>query len=146
MWLLRHEVILMDYSVSMMKICRLMRMSCPCVFALLCYTNIAASFAGEADVVQVTVSKTGDHRYAFSVTVSHEDSGWDHYANKWEVVDSEGNVLATRTLLHPHIGEQPFTRTLSGVEIPAGITRVDVRAHDLVHRYGGAVKGVDLPE
>ncbi|WP_299201374.1 hypothetical protein [uncultured Amphritea sp.] len=63
-----------------------------------------------------------------------------------EVVDSKGNILATRRLLHPHVGEQPFTRTLSGVDIPAAITRVNVQAHDLVHLYGGAVKSVDLPE
>jgi len=47
-------------------------------------------------------------------------------------------VLATRTLLHPHENEQPFTRSLSGVRIPDGVTEVIVRAHDKVHGYGGA--------
>ena len=46
------------------------------------------------------------------------DSGWDHYANRWEVLEPEGQVIATRTLLHPHVDEQPFTRSLSGIHIP----------------------------
>ena len=44
-----------------------------------------------------------------------------------------------------HVEEQPFTRSLSGVKIPDGITKVTVRAHDLVHEYGGKVVTVTLP-
>lgn len=101
--------------------------------------------AGEADVVDVSVSKEGNGLYRFNVTVLHKDSGWDHYANHWEVLDSEGNVLGKRVLLHPHVGEQPFTRSLSAVRIAAGTKSVTVRAHDLIHGYGGASFTIDLP-
>ncbi|MBQ0757662.1 MAG: hypothetical protein KBT66_03570 [Amphritea sp.] len=104
------------------------------------------SYAGEADVVDVTVSKSGNDLYRFRVTVLHEDSGWDHYANKWEVLDPQGKVLSTRVLHHPHVGEQPFTRSLSGVRIESGVKSVTVRAHDLVHGYGGKPFTINLPD
>ena len=102
--------------------------------------------AGEADVIGVELKKIGDNTYHFSVTVSHNDEGWEHYADKWEILAPDGQVLGTRTLLHPHVDEQPFTRSLSPVEIPEGITEVTIRAHDLVHEYGGKVMRVMLPQ
>jgi hypothetical protein len=102
--------------------------------------------AGEADVVDVEVSRSDDGTWSFDVTVRHADTGWDHYADAFEVVAPDGSVLGTRTLLHPHVDEQPFTRSLSGVAIPAGIEEVTVRAHDSVDGYGGAEMTVPLPE
>ncbi len=103
------------------------------------------AFAGEADVVGVDIKKTGDNTYFFRVTVRHADDGWDHYANKWDVVAPDGTILGTRTLFHPHVDEQPFTRSLSDVKIPASITEVTVRAHDSVHEYGGESVKVAVP-
>ena len=101
--------------------------------------------AGEADVIQVEVRKSAAGTYAFDVTVRHADTGWDHYADAWEVVAPDGKtVLGTRKLLHPHENEQPFTRSLSGVRIPDGIDEVIVRAHDSVHGYGGAEMRVKI--
>ena len=97
------------------------------------------AWAGEADVVGVEVIKDGNDLYRFNVSVSHADTGWKHYADKWEVLGPDGSVLGTRTLLHPHVDEQPFTRSMSGIKIPAGLTEISVRAHDSVHEYGGAV-------
>ena len=102
--------------------------------------------AGKADVVEVKVEKTGKELYRFEVTVRHGDEGWKHYADKWDVVAPDGTVIGTRTLYHPHVNEQPFTRSLSGVKIPAAITKVTVRAHDSVHAYGGATVTVALPQ
>ncbi|MDX1708156.1 MAG: hypothetical protein R3274_06115 [Desulfobacterales bacterium] len=45
----------------------------------------------------------------------------------------------------PPENEQPFTRSLSGVKIPAGITTVSIRAHDSGHGYGGETINVRLP-
>ena len=90
-------------------------------------------------------SRSVDGTYRFDVTVQHGDEGWKHYANRWEVLAPDGTVLGTRTLYHPHVDEQPFTRSLSGVEIPRGVTTVTVRAHDLVHGTGGAEMVVDIP-
>lgn len=99
--------------------------------------------AGEADVVDATVSCA--QTCNFSATVRHADSGWDHYANRWDVVSLEGKVLATRTLLHPHENEQPFTRSLGGVKLPAGTRQVVIRAGDLVHGLGGKTITLDIP-
>lgn len=104
----------------------------------------AAALAGEADVVDVRATKSGGS-YRFDVTVRHADEGWDHYANAWDVVGPDGTVLGTRVLAHPHDTEQPFTRSLGGVKIPAGVDEVTIRAHDSVHKYGGREFTVKLP-
>ena len=114
------------------------------LFAVMLIISTAA-YAGEADVVEVEVKRTAKHIYFFKVTVRHADEGWDHYANKWDVVAPDGSVLGTRTLYHPHVDEQPFTRSLSDVKIPESITAVTVRAHDLVHEYGGKTVKVMVP-
>lgn len=94
--------------------------------------------AGEADVVSATAQQASDGRWRFSVSVRHADAGWDHYADRWEVLSTSGEVLATRELAHPHDNEQPFTRSLSGVVLSDGTASVVLRAHDSVHGYGGA--------
>jgi hypothetical protein len=111
--------------------------------ALLIVVNLNA---GEADVAGVDVTRSSDGTYRFDVTVRHGDEGWKHYANRWEVLAPDGTVLGTRTLYHLHVDEQPFTRSLSGVTVPRGVTRVTVRAHDLVHGTGGAEMVVDIPK
>ncbi len=98
--------------------------------------------AGEADVVEVKISGDGP-QYRFSVTVKHADTGWEHYADAWEVVGEDGTIYGKRVLAHPHVDEQPFTRSGSAT-IPSGVTSVVIRAHDSVHGYGGAEKVVDL--
>jgi len=86
-------------------------------------------------VVAAKAEKTGA-TWRFDVTLRHADTGWQHYADGWRVLDPAGNVLGYRKLLHPHVDEQPFTRALGGVRIPAGVTRVLIRPHDLVHGDG----------
>ena len=103
------------------------------------------AFAGEADVVDAKARKSGDG-WHFDVTVAHADTGWDHYANAWDIVGPDGTVYGTRELLHPHVDEQPFTRSLSGVVIPDGVTEVFIRARDSVHGYGGKEFRLELPE
>ena len=101
--------------------------------------------AGEADVVDVRAVEAANGSWTFHVTLRHDDEGWHHYADAWEVLDADGAVLDTRKLLHPHVDEQPFTRSLSGVIIPDDIDTVAVRGHDSVHGYGGAEMQVSLP-
>lgn len=79
--------------------------------------------------------------YTFSVTVSSPDTGCQQYADWWEVLDEEGQLLYRRVLLHSHAGEQPFTRSGGPVEIAAEQI-VWVRAHMNTKGYGGvAFKG-----
>jgi len=101
---------------------------------------------GKADVVDAKIKRMGNDTYWFGVTVLHRDEGWDHYADKWDVVAPDGTVLGTRTLLHPHVEEQPFTRSLDGAKIPGTVQNVIIRAHDSIHGYGGKEVAVDLPD
>lgn len=109
--------------------------------------------AADADVEFVRAEQQGNNTWRFSVTVAHPDTGWEDYADGWDVVLPDGTVLKpdpdspfTRLLLHPHENEQPFTRSQSGIEIPADVTTVTVRAHDLVDGFGGQEVVVDLTQ
>jgi len=113
------------------------------VFGLIASMMAGNAWAGEADVLQAKASKSGGG-WRFDVTVKHADTGWDHYADAWRVVGPDGTVYGTRTLYHPHVDEQPFTRSLSGVSIPAGVASVTVESHDSVHGWGGASTTVKL--
>lgn len=91
-----------------------------------------------AQVRQVELRETGDRVYHVSVTLRHADSGWDHYADLWQVVDdATGEVLGERRLAHPHTNEQPFTRSLSRVEIPKEVEVLRIRAKCNRHGYEG---------
>ena len=91
-------------------------------------------WAGDVQIVDATAVQQGK-TYAFSVTLKHADSGWDHYADAWRVVSTQGDILGSRTLFHPHENEQPFTRSLSGVVVPKGHAAVYIEAHDKVHGW-----------
>ena len=106
---------------------------------------------GNADVIFVNVIENREGSWTFQVTVSHPDTGWDDYADGWDVVLSDETVVKpdtsakfTRTLLHPHVDEQPFTRSQSDIIIPIEVSTVRVRAHDIIDGYGGQEIIVDL--
>lgn len=109
---------------------------------IFCATTFA--IADKANVEAVKVTKDGK-TYRFSVTLRHNDQGWDHYADRWDVVGKDGSVYGERVLAHPHDNEQPFTRSLSGVVIPESVKEVIIRANDSVHGLGGLEKTVTLP-
>lgn len=105
------------------------------------------SMAGGADVVGVEVfklKKSGDTIFRFKVTVAHGDEGWDHYADAWEVIGPDGTLLGRRVLLHPHVNEQPFTRS-ADMDIPKSVSEVTVRARDKSHGLGGVEMVVQVP-
>lgn len=93
-----------------------------------------------ADVVSVEVS--GEQgAYTFSVTVDSPDEGCERYADWWEVISPQGELIYRRVLLHSHVGEQPFTRSGGPVQIEVD-SIVWVRAHMHPDGYGGsAVRG-----
>ena len=99
--------------------------------------------AGDVSIVDVRVECPRD--CVFSVTLEHADEGWNHYANQWDVVTLDGKLLKSRVLYHPHVDEQPFTRSLSGVVIPAEVRQVKIRARDSRHGYSKNEFIVDLP-
>jgi len=113
-------------------------------FALVILSWLPA-FAGEADVWSVELEETAPGVFTITAEVEHADDGWDHYADAWEVLTPDGKVIATRELAHPHMNEQPFIRSLSGVEIPSGVAEITVRARDLVHGFGGREVTIAVP-
>lgn len=100
--------------------------------------------ADPPEVVGVNAAQSGDG-WRFDVTIAHPDSGWDHYADAWQIELADGTVLGTRVLVHPHETEQPFTRGLGGVVVPEGVTEVFVRARCLRDGWNGGTTGVALP-
>jgi len=114
------------------------------VIGLLAMRFPASASAGEADVVEASARCSSDSLCHFRVTVRHADEGWSHHANRWEVLSPDGEILATRTLHHPHVEEQPFTRRLRDVRVPPGVETVRIRAHDSLHGYGGAERTIPL--
>ncbi len=100
--------------------------------------------ADPATVQRVLVAKDGNS-YSFEVTIRHTDTGWEDYADLWRIKDENGTVFGERNLAHPHVDEQPFTRSLSGVRIPEGVDTVIIEAHDTVTGWSAASKTVKLP-
>jgi hypothetical protein len=97
----------------------------------------------QASVLEVGVSgETGSYR--FSVRVSSPDEGCNQYADWWEVISQDGDLIYRRILLHSHVDEQPFTRSGGPVPIDED-TIVLVRAHMNTTGYGRvAMKGSPL--
>ena len=101
-------------------------------------------YGGEVEIISVEV--VCSNGCTFSVTLKHDDEGWEHYANQWDVMTMDGHLMKSRVLYHPHVTEQPFTRSLSGVQIPTGTSEVKIRARDLKHGYSSKQYTVQIPD
>ena len=101
---------------------------------LLTLNMVGIAHANDVKILAADFHHNSNNRWAVQVTLKHDDTGWDHYADEWRLVDDKGNVLADRVLFHPH-EEQPFTRGLGGIELPKGISTIYVEAHDKVHGW-----------
>jgi hypothetical protein len=116
-----------------------------------CLLSATVAGGGEADVLNVEVTckvPKADHPASicrFEVTVQHGDTGWKHYANRYDVLDVNGPLISSRVLRHPHVDEQPFTRVLGPIAIRHDVDKVKVRANDVVHGTGGAEVIVEIP-
>ena len=124
-----------------------MRVKSPSIifFSLLTSKLILTGLAHANEVSIVSVSSScSDEICSFDVTLEHEDTGWDHYADYWQVIDEHGTVLGKRVLHHPHVNEQPFTRSLGGIKIPKNVKTVWIEAHDSVHGLSGNRHKVEL--
>ena len=104
----------------------------------------AAAMADPAEIVDAKAQAAGDS-WTVSVTLRHGDTGWDDYADGWRVELADGTVLATRVLVHPHVNEQPFTRSQSGITIPADVDQVMIRASTLTDGWGDETVPLVLP-
>lgn len=106
---------------------------------------LSSAKAGEVTVIDVSIRSEGQRRYYLSTTLKHADAGWEHYADRWDVLDENGKLIGQRILHHPHVNEQPFTRSLS-LSIPAHVKKITVRGHDSVHGDGPSSKVILLPK
>lgn len=103
-------------------------------FACYMCTSLAVT-AGSPEVIKVVATES-QGTWRFDVSMEHGDTGWDHYADGWGVYLPDGTELGYRELVHPHVNEQPFTRSLGHVIIPEGTTSVVIRPRDSVHGVG----------
>jgi len=106
---------------------------------------VSASLEGdmptESSRVTAVEAKPGSNGYSFAVTIESNDTGCDRYADWWEVITPEGELLYRRILAHSHVDEQPFTR--SGGPVAVGEDDdVVVRSHTNPDGYSAqAMKG-----
>lgn len=114
------------------------------VTILLSFLLLTTVNANEVEIVDVKAHQKNDKTWTFAVTLKHDDKGWDHYANEWQIIGKDNKIFGTRTLYHPHVKEQPFTRNLSGVKIPTDIKMVRVIAKDTVHGLSHQAAEVNL--
>ena len=114
------------------------------IFASMPELDNANSSLEFAQVTHVIARQRSDDRWCFDTSVQHNDQGWEHYADGWEVIDLEGNLLGSRLLGHPHDNEQPFTRSPCNIKVPLDVAKVIVRAKCNKHGFGGKPIIVDL--
>ena len=87
-----------------------------------------------AKIVSVELSGN-ENSYSFKVGISSPDTGCDQYANWWEVISEDGELIYRRILGHSHVNEQPFVRSGGKVNI-LNNQIVIVRAHMNTSGYG----------
>lgn len=97
------------------------------------------------NVIDVRVHARSDSRFDFDATISSPYDTPQRYADAFRVMSTDGVQFGERTLFHDHASEQPFTRDLYGVAIPAGINTVVIQARDKKYGYGGKTLHVTLP-
>jgi hypothetical protein len=100
---------------------------------ILALVTAATPALADPPVVTAAVAARGDGVWQFDVTLAHPDTGWDHYADAWRIEAPDGTVLGLRELAHPHVEEQPFTRSLSGVVLPDGLPTDGLPPEGLPH-------------
>ena len=102
-------------------------------------------FANDVEIVKVILTKQSG-TWRADVTLNHADTGWEHYADAWRLVDEMGNEIGLRTLYHPHVNEQPFTRSLSNLHIGDDKKIIFIEAHDKEHGWSPNKVKVDMSQ
>lgn len=117
----------------------------PALITLLCALSAASPALAEAPRIEGATAHQNGSSWTISVTLSHADTGWEHYADGWRVLDENGRELGLRVLAHPHVNEQPFTRSLSGIAIPEGTRHVSLQARCIVDGWSDESFRLTLP-
>ncbi|MDJ0767893.1 MAG: hypothetical protein QNJ12_03835 [Ilumatobacter sp.] len=108
-------------------------------------TNEATGGDRYPDVLAADATFDADSEtWTFSATLSSPYDTPERYADAWRVVGPDDAVYGVRELTHDHAAEQPFTRFLSGVEIPDDVTEVTIEGRDQANGYGGLTVTIPL--
>lgn len=106
------------------------------------------SHANQVDIIAAELTLQKTNQWTISVTLKHSDTGWDHYADAWRIIDQKGKILGERVLHHPHEHEQPFTRSLSNISLPTPSktphNTLYIEAHDKQHGWSKQRLSIDL--
>ncbi len=117
-----------------------------CLFsALMALSFSFMSCASEVEIVSAHAECDAARQCIFRVELKHADTGWEHYANVWKVMTPDGDELVTRVLHHPHVNEQPFTRSSSRVKIAGDIKQVVIKAGDKPNGLNSLAYKLTLP-
>jgi len=114
------------------------------LLCLLFFIGFNTAQAGSVTILAVDLRNSSGNWWTTNATIEHEDTGWEHYADSWRVVDERGNVLGTKVLRHPHVNEQPFTRGTADINIPKETDVIYIEAHDTQHGWSNKRLKVDM--
>ena len=79
-------------------------------------------------IVKAEAMLKSNQLFDIAVTLRHPDTGWDHYASEWVIIADDEIEIAKRTLYHPHVNEQPFTRYVRDINIPTDLKSLKIYA------------------
>jgi len=96
----------------------------------------------QANVTAVTTNGN-EGAYRFSVTLKSTETGCEQYADWWEVLSEEGELLYRRILVHSHPDTQPFTRSGGKVNIGGQVIVIAPKAI-LRYTYQQQIQHEDL--
>jgi hypothetical protein len=56
---------------------------------IFCVLSTTASYAGDVRIIEAAFHSSDGEVWTVDVTLKHDDTGWDHYADNWRVVDDQ---------------------------------------------------------
>jgi hypothetical protein len=128
---------------------RSMRTS-PAIGLALLLTGSAAALA-DVDVAKITdvqIKRDSPDQsgiYHIKVTIEHEDTGWDHYVESWEIFAPDGQILGVRPFFEPELERLKTVSALAGVVIPEDVKAVTIRARTHPSGFEGDPVKVKIP-
>ena len=112
---------------------------------LICLFLSPSAVLGDPAVIEDVSLTPSGAGWRVDVTLRHGDTGWDDFADGWRVLAPDGRELGYRELVHPHVNEQPFTRSLSGVAIPEGLESVLIQSRTNTEGWSAETLEVAVP-
>ena len=84
------------------------------VTILLSFLLLTTVNANEVEIVDVKAHQKNDKTWTFAVTLKHDDKGWDHYANEWQIIGNDNKIFGTRTCITRMLRSNPLLVTYRG--------------------------------